>query len=170
MARAFGALILTVSLFVAAPIQSLPFASTVGLGGLGPDGSYSSKLLPETGIVGNISIANIMPLCYNKPNITPSNDNTTVVVTSLSGQITIIPVNWSIIGGCELFGTFQAGLNPGVYSLTLSYCLEKQSGPYQPAGCPHAACGMQSCNLPTTIDVSPGKLTRVNIRITTGIY
>ena len=170
MARVFGALILTVSLFVAAPIQSLPFASTVGLGGLDTDGSPDPQLLPETGIVGNISIANIMPLCYNMPNITPSNDNTTVVVTSLLGQITIIPVSWSIVAGCELFGTYQASLDPGVYSLTLSYCLGKQSGPYQPAGCPHAACGIQSCNLPITIDVSPGKLTRVRIGITTGIY
>ena len=170
VARAFGALVLTVSLFVAAPSISLPFASTLTSGGPSSDGSYDPGSSWETGVVGNISIANITPVCYNSPNPNPSNSNITVVATSLLGRVTIIPVRWSTFGGCELFGTFRASLDPGTYSLTLSYCLGSQSGPYQPAGCPHAACGIQSCNLPITIDVKPGKLTPVKIDITTGIY
>ena len=33
-------------------------------------------------------------------------------------------MNWFIVNTCALYGTFQAKLSPGTYSLTLSYCLQ----------------------------------------------
>jgi hypothetical protein len=88
------------------------------------------------------------------------------VVTSLSGEQTSIPVSWFIHFGCALEGSFEATLATGTYSLTLSYCLQDPTG----AGCPHAACAIQSCYLPITVQVEHGRLTPVNIGITTGIY
>ncbi len=152
-----------------APLRSTLASTVQGWTGLF-SGSHPPKPIVGSGITGNISIANITPLCSNTGTVPDPNDNTTVVVTSQSGQQTRIPVNWKIIDTCELFGTFQASLDSGTYSLTLSYCLGNSTGQYQPPGCSHAACGIQSCNLPVTVVVEPGKLTPVSVSITTGIY
>jgi hypothetical protein len=138
------------------------------------DSSHGPGRSLQTGINGTINISNIQPLCAvptNGSGIVPSPRTTTeVVVTSQSGTETFVPVNWSIVDQCILLGTFQVRLLPGTYSLTLSYCLGSTPGEYSPPGCPNAACGPQSCNLPITVVVKPGELSPVSIGITTGIY
>ena len=75
-------------------------------------------------------------------------------------------MNWFIVNTCALYGIFQAKPSAGTYSLTLSYCLQVSNG----AGCPNATSGIQSCKLPIAVVVEPGKVTRVSLGITTGIY
>jgi hypothetical protein len=165
-----AALMLSVSVFVVVP--SADVLTSMAIAGGRPVSGDSSSPDPviETGIIGNISIANIQPVCMipqSGTGIVPSpSTSTEVVVTSLTGERTSIPVDWFIHFGCALEGSFQATLVPGTYSLTLSYCLQDPRG----AECPNALCGIQSCNLPITVQVESGRLTPVNIGITTGIY
>jgi len=163
-------LVISVSVFVVVPTVNVSTSLAIARGR--PVSDYSSNPEPfvETGIAGNISIANIQPVCMmpqNGTGIVPSPSTLTkVVVTSLTDERTSIPVSWFIHFGCALEGAFQAILAPGTYSLTLSYCLQDPRG----AGCPNAICGIQSCYLPITVQVERGRLTPVNIGITTGIY
>ncbi|OLD12559.1 hypothetical protein AUF78_17745 [archaeon 13_1_20CM_2_51_12] len=132
------------------------------------DRSSEPQWVPNTGIVGNVSIGPIRPVCFvpqNSTNTVPSTGtSTTVVVTSQAGEQTSIPVNWSIWAGCELSGLFKAELSPGIYSLTLSNCLQDTSFP----GCSQSPPFGASA-LPITVQVDRGRLTPVNVEIDTGI-
>jgi hypothetical protein len=132
------------------------------------DFSSNPERFIETGILGNVSIGPTQPVCYVPQNGTstvpyPSNSDE-VVVTSQSGEQTSIPVSWFLSGGCELWGSFKAGLAPGNYSLTLSYCLLDP----RYAGCPQSLHFGPS-SLPITVHVERGRLTPINIGIDTGI-
>jgi len=168
VAISLAALTLSVAFFVVVPAIDDSFSPP--LAGGRPTSDHSSKTEPfmETGIVGNVSIGPIRPVCLvpqDGTNSVPSPSNSgKVVVTSQSGEQTSIPVNWSIWGGCELAGSFKAELAPGTYSLTLSNCSQDAKYP----GC------SQSLHfgppvLPMTVHVERGRLTPVSIGIDTGI-
>jgi hypothetical protein len=133
-----------------------------------PDNASGLQLRPDTGVVGNVSIGPVRPVCFAPENGTstvPSpSTSTQVVVTSQSGERTSIPVSWSIWGGCVLSGSFKAELVRGDYSLTLSYCSQDPRS----AGCPGSPW-FQMCTIPTTVHVERGRLTPVQIGIETGI-
>jgi hypothetical protein len=132
------------------------------------DNSPDPQWFPSTGIIGNVSIGPIRPVCFvpqNDTNTVPDPSNSgEVVVTSQSGEQTSIPVNWSIWGGCELWGSFKAELEPGTYSLTLSNCLQDAKYP----GCSQSL-HFGPAGLPMTVRVERGRLTPVSIGIDTGI-
>ncbi len=120
------------------------------------------------GIVGSISIGNVAPLCTVPPATVPApapyNQIEVVITPSPSSDQPLrVPVNWVLIGGCTVHGTFTVGLNPGVYYLTITTCYEDYSDHYLGfiPFCP---------GLPKTAIVESGTWTQVDISITTGIY
>jgi hypothetical protein len=115
--------------------------------------------LPEQGIVGNITIGNVQPLCRNTGTVPAHGPN--LNAQSASGPPTTITVNWTLITSCILKGAFRAQLNPGTYNLTITSC-----PPYPSA---EAACFFIP-RPPVTVTVLPARFTPVNIQITTGIY
>src|SRR5438093_5330797 len=79
------------------------------------------------GIVGSISIGNVAPLCKVPPSTEPAppyyNQIEVVITPSPSSDLPLtVPVNWVLVGGCIVHGTFTVGLNPGLYSLTITSC------------------------------------------------
>jgi len=73
------------------------------------------------GIVGNISIGNVAPLCSGSPTTAPAppyyNQIELVITPSPSSNLPLtIPLNWVLIAGCIVRATFKVGLNAGVYS------------------------------------------------------
>jgi hypothetical protein len=120
------------------------------------------------GIVGTISIGNVSPLCTATPSTGPApvyyNQIEVVITPSSSSALPLtVPVNWVLINGCTVRGTFTIGLNPGLYSLTITSCYGIRAAVYQlyPIFC---------SGLPKTVTVEPGTWTRVDISLTTGIY
>src|SRR6266704_1832897 len=88
----------------------------------------SPPLIGATGgITGSIWIANVSPLCRVPATTEPAppyyNQIEVVITPSPSSDLPLtVPVNWVLIGGCAVHGTFKIGLNPGVYSLTITSC------------------------------------------------
>jgi hypothetical protein len=168
VAISLAALILSVAVFAVIPAMDDSFS--IYLADSRPASDHSSHTEPflETGIVGNVSIGPIRPVCFvpqNGTNTVPDPSNSgEVVVTSQSGEQTSIPVSWSIWGGCELWGSFKAELAPGTYSLTLSNCLQDAKYP----GCSQSL-HFGPAALPMTVRVERGRLTPVSIGIDTGI-
>ncbi len=161
------ALMLSVSVFVVVP--SADVLTSMAIAGGRPVSGDSSSPEPviETGIIGNISIANIQPVCMIPQSgtcIVPSPSTDTVAVTSQSGEQTSIPVSWFTYYSCALEGSFKARLEPGTYSLTLSYCLQDP----RLFGCPQSL-HFGPAPLPITVHVERGRLTPVSIGIDTGI-
>jgi hypothetical protein len=113
----------------------------------------------QQGIVGNITIGNVQPLCRNTGII--SAQGPSLNAHSRTGTETIITVNWRLVASCTLKGTFHAQLNPGTYDLTITRC------PSYPGA--QAACFFLP-NPPVTVTALPTRFTPVNIQITTGIY
>jgi hypothetical protein len=114
------------------------------------------------GIVGTISIGNIYPLCTGNPTTAPApeydNQIEVVITPSPSSDFPLtVPVNWVLLNGCTVHGTFKVGLNPGAYSLTLTSCLSQPNS----FGC---------SELPRLVTVEPNTWTPVDILVTTGIY
>jgi hypothetical protein len=134
-----------------APLASPPLAGTTG------------------GIVGTISISNVAPLCRAQPaaasaSLPPYYGQIEIVITpSSSSDPIMVPVNWVLFYGCILEGPFRIGLNPGVYSLTITSCYEihAETYPRYPIFC---------LDLPKTVIVQPNTWTRVEISLRTGIY
>ena len=120
------------------------------------------------GIVGSISIGNVYPVCRVPPTTAPgppAYEQTAVVITpSSSPDLPLtVPVNWVLVDGCVVHGTFKIGLNPGAYSLTIGSCYLTRA----------AATFLNdtTCSgLPKTVIVESGTWTQVEISITTGIY
>ncbi len=114
------------------------------------------------GITGSISIGNILPLCRVPPSTAPAppyyNQIEVLITPSPSSGLPLtVPVNWVLVDGCWVHGTFRVGLNPGVYSLTLTSCISQPSS----FGC---------SDLPRIVIVEPDAWTQVDISIRTGIY
>jgi len=139
-----------------------------------PPGGYLAPLARRPlhgatgGIVGSISIGNVAPLCTVPPATAPApapyNQIEVVITPSPSSDLPLmVPVNWVLIGGCTVHGTFTVGLNPGVYSLSITSCYAVHSEYYLGfiPFCP---------GLPKTAIVESGAWTQVDISITTGIY
>src|SRR3989442_1349097 len=79
------------------------------------------------GIIGNISIGNVYPLCSATPSTAPApsyyNQIEAVITPSPSSDLPLyVLVNWVLVGGCVVHGTFKISLNPGTYSLTITSC------------------------------------------------
>jgi hypothetical protein len=120
------------------------------------------------GIAGNITIRYISPLCRVPQTTEPAppyyNQIGLVIFPSPSTDFPlIVPVNWVLVNGCVVQGTFKAGLIPGSYSLTLTSCYGIHDAMYRPYS--------PSCRyLPKTVVVQPGAWTQVEIVVNTGIY
>ena len=120
------------------------------------------------GIVGSISIGNVAPLCKVPPSTEPAppyyNQIEVVITPSPSSDLPLtVPVNWVLVGGCIVHGTFTVGLNPGIYSLTLTECTGLHASIY-------ISVNPYCSDLPKTVIVQSGTWTQVEISITTGIY
>lgn len=111
------------------------------------------------GINGTISIGNIYPLCsiVSDGAAPPYYNQIQAVITPSSGLPLTVPVNWVLVGGCWVHGTFKVGLSPGVYSVTLSSCISQPNS----FGC---------SDLPRIVTVEASVWTQVVISIRTGIY
>ena len=162
----------TTAVIVAALL--LTTASTVTGFMVSPGGYLASLASPPLqgatgGIVGSISIGNVAPLCRvpatTVPAPAPYNQIEVVITPSPSSDLPLkVPVNWVLIGGCTVHGTFTVGLNPGEYYLTITTCYEDYSGHYLGPAIPFCP------GLPKTAIVESGVWTQVDISITTGIY
>jgi hypothetical protein len=120
------------------------------------------------GIVGSVSIGNVAPLCSGSPTTAPAspyyNQIELVITPSPSSDLPLtIPLNWVLIDGCIVRATFRVGLNPGVYSLTITSCYGTHVAIYQPYS---PFCS----GLPKTVIVESGTWTQADLSITTGIY
>ena len=129
----------------------------------------SPPLIGATGgITGSIWIANVYPVCRVPPATEPAppyyNQIEVVITPSPSSDLPLtVPVNWVLIGGCAVHGTFKIGLNPGVYSLTITSCYLIRAAV--------SLLNDSTClYLPKTVLVESGTWTQVEISITTGIY
>jgi len=161
----------TTAVIVAALL--LTTASTVAGFMVSPGGYLAPLASPPLqgatgGIMGSISIGNVAPLCRVPPTTAPApayyNQIEVVITPSPSSDLPLmVPVNWVLIGGCTVHGTFTVGLNPGVYSLTITSCHTVYSDHYLGLTpfCP---------GLPKTAIVESNAWTQVDISITTGIY
>lgn len=120
------------------------------------------------GIVGTISIGNIYPLCTGNPTTAPApeydNRIEVVITPSSSSDFPLtVPVNWVLLNGCTVHGTFKVSLNPGTYSLTITSCYL--------IGAAATFLNDPTCSgLPRTVVVQPWTWTQVEISIRTGIY
>jgi hypothetical protein len=120
------------------------------------------------GIVGNIEISNIAPLCLEQStaaSVPPYYSQIEVVITpSSSSDLPImVPLNWALLYGCIAEGAFTIGLNPGIYSLTITSCYGIRAETYSlyPFFC---------SGLPKTVVVQSNIWTHVEISLRTGIY
>jgi hypothetical protein len=121
------------------------------------------------GIVGNISIGNVYPLCTRWPTMAPApppyNQIKVVITPSSSPDLPLmVPVNWALFNGCVVEGAFTIGLNPGAYSVTITSCYAVYSYHYLGPAIPFCP------GLPKTAIVESGAWTEVDISITTRIY
>jgi len=129
----------------------------------------SPPLIGATGgITGSIWIANVSPLCRVPSTTEPAppyyNQIEVVITHSPSSDLPLtVPVNWVLIGGCAVHGTFKIGLNPGAYSLTITSC-------YLICAAATFLNDTTCSGLPKTVIVESGTWTQVEISITTGIY
>ena len=148
----------------------LTAASTVAGFMVSPGGYLSPLASPSLlgatgGITGSVPIGPLFPVCrvLESAGSTPSYYNQIqVIVTPSSGLALTVPVNWVTVEGCWASGTFQIGLNPGVYSLTLTSCARLTASIQQPIG---FGCS----DLPRTVIVESSTWTQVDIAIDTGI-
>ncbi len=105
---------------------------------------------------GTISIGPLQPVCLvNSTKGPPPSDIASIeaVITSSSGGILHVPLNWSVYAKCEADGQFRVALQPGSYSLDLSSCTYM--------GCKNS--------LPKEFTVYPNLVTTVDVSIDTGI-
>src|SRR2546425_6418537 len=147
----------------------LTTASTVA-GFMAPPGGCLSQLASPSvlgaagGIEGSVSIGPIFPICRTLASTIPAPsyyNQIQVLVTPSSGLALTIPVNWVLVEGCWAHGTFEIGLNPGTYSLTITSCNPATASIYFPSyGCQ---------DLPRTVIVESGAWTQIEIAIGTGI-
>jgi hypothetical protein len=161
----------TTAVIVAALL--LTTASTVAGFMVSPGGYLAPLASPPLqgatgGIVGSISIGNVAPLCRVPPTTAPApayyNQIEVVITSSPSSDLPLmVPVNWVLVGGCTVHGTFTVGLNPGVYYLTVTSCYGMHPEIYLPYS---PVCS----GLPKTVIAESGAWTQVEISITTGIY
>jgi hypothetical protein len=120
------------------------------------------------GIIGNIYIGNVYPVCHllSPPAPPPLyySQIQVVITPSPSSDLPLtVPLNWVLVEGCVVHGTFKIGLNPGVYSLTLTNCTGLNATVY-------ISVNPFCSGLPKTVIVESGTWTLVDISITTGIY
>ena len=116
-----------------------------------PDIDRTLNVSSHQGITGSVTIANVSPVC----SITGSAPATgpDLIITSSSGRIQVVALNWTLQNRCELIAPFQVRLSPGTYSLNLS------------------SCSYMGCRvLPITVVGVPGVFTPARINIITGIY
>lgn len=111
----------------------------------------AQNLMNHQGINGSATIANIAPVCTTTGSVPATGPD--LVITSSTGQRQIALLSWTLQGQCELTAKFQAALNPGTYSVSLS------------------PCNYMGCRiLPITVVVVLGVFTPIKINIVTGIY
>src|SRR2546425_5015908 len=149
---------LVIGVWVFAAITSAHVSTSRGIEGTRPSSGYSSSIewFTDTGIIGNVSIGPIRPVCFVGNGTGPvpyPNDSDAVVVTSQFGERISIPANWSVWGGCELWGSFKAGLGTGKYSLNLFWCSQRPRSSWW-LGSPL----VQMWTIPTTVCVGTRKM------------
>jgi hypothetical protein len=143
-------------------LSALSISTVVGAESFGlplPQLSFPPRLFPalyRQGVAGNVAIENSRLQCQSLPAPTASPQ---LVVHSSSGYETV-SISWTRRGGCLLSGNFLVQLRPGSYTLSIPIC--------GPPG------SMVACRLlpwpPMMIRVHPGRLTTVNIRLSSPLY
>jgi len=124
---------------------------------IGAGASSTTVGEPLTGTLdANFSIGPTRPLCTANSTVGPAPSSYSsieaVVTPSPSGQASTLPVVWTS-NGCEVYGSLQASLAPGAYSLNLSSC--------NFLGCVSA--------LPRSFLVVAGQSASLDVQIETGI-
>jgi hypothetical protein len=141
-------------------------AVSTGAGFIVSPGGYLSRLagpplLSATGgITGNVSIGPVYPVCKIGASNAPPPvyyDQVQLLVTPSTGLPLTVPLNWVLVDGCYVIAAFKIGINPGVYSVTITSCVSQTST----FGCR---------GVPVTAIVSSNAWTPVEISVDTGIY
>jgi hypothetical protein len=138
---------------------------STGAGFIVSPGGYLSHLAgppllgASGGITGNVSIGPVAPVCMiGVSNASPPvyYDQVQLLVTPSTGLPLTVPLNWVLVDGCSVNAAFKVGLNPGVYSITITSCISQTNT----IGCR---------GVPVTASVSSNAWTPVEISVDTGI-
>jgi len=140
-------------------------AVSTGAGFMVSPGGYLSQLAGPSllgasgGITGNVSIGPVFPVCRIGVSNAPPPlyyNQVQLLVTPSTGLPLTVPLNWVLVEDCYVNATFKIGLNPGVYSITITSCISQTSS----FGC---------SGVPVTAIVSSNAWTQVEISVDTGI-
>src|SRR5690348_6100609 len=140
-------------------------AVSTGAGFIVSPGGYLSHLAGPpllgagSGITGTVSIGPVYPVCRVVATTAPPPvyyNQVQLLITPSTGLPLTVPLNWVLVGGCWVNATFKIGLNPGVYSVTITSCIAQTNT----FGCR---------GVPVTAIVSSGAWTPVEISVDTGI-
>jgi hypothetical protein len=138
---------------------------STGAGFIVSPGGYLSHLAgppllgASGGITGNVSIGPVVPVCRIGVSNAPPPlyyNQVQLLVTPSTGLPLTVPLNWVLVDGCYVNATFKIGLNPGVYSITITSCISQTNN----IGCR---------GVPVTAIVSSSAWTQVEISVDTGI-
>jgi hypothetical protein len=141
-------------------------AVSTGAGFIVSPGGYLSHLAgppllgASGGITGNVSIGPVYPVCMIGTSNAPPPvyyNQVQLLITPSTGLPLTVPLNWVLVDGCYVIAVFKIGLNPGVYSVTITSCVSQTST----FGCR---------GVPVTAIVSSNNWTPVEISVDTGIY
>jgi hypothetical protein len=141
-------------------------AVSTGAGFIVSPGGYLSHLAgppllgASGGITGNVSIGPVYPLCRIGVGNAPPPlyyNQVQLLVTPSTGLPLTVPLNWVLVDGCYVIAAFKIGLNPGVYSVTITSCISQTNS----FGCQ---------GVPVSAVVSFNAWTPVEISVDTGIY
>ena len=115
--------------------------------------TYPTSL--DGSLFAQITIGPIQPICVvgNMGSTPPSSfPDIEVVISSSTGQVVSLPVDW-VYDGCNVTGSVQTALSPGIYSLDLT-------------SCPFMGC---SRSLPVSFTIMSSQSTSLDVSIDTGI-
>jgi len=144
---------LAMLILATAVLGTIPFVAAVSLFPQSTELTVSSTGVAtghlSQGINGTITYGPTAPICtFSQP--TPVKLDWAIVVTTVSGHLILVPVNWLLVGQCEYVGTFIVYLAPGAYSVDFT-------GP------------KWSTAFPIPVTVQPHVFTQLKINIVTGI-
>jgi hypothetical protein len=139
-------------------------AVSTGAGFIVSPGGYLSHLAgppllgASSGIAGHVSIGPVYPVCRVVASTAPPPvyyNQVQLVVTPSTGLPLTVPLNWVLVNDCYVTAAFKVGLNPGVYSITITSCIS-QTNSFGCQGVPVAAIVSSNAWTPVEISVNTG--------------
>ncbi len=140
---------------------SLTFAGLIvsPAGLLSPIVSFSVPQKAQ-GILGNVTYNRVAPRCGADiqpwPNVNYYARNE-IAVSSMANSSLTFPIEWNLLRGCLLLGTYRIGLDPGIYYVDFTGCFFE---PVRVGDC---------ATLPARVVVTQGNFTAIDMYFTTSL-